>query len=278
MRALAVSLWALLVASSAVNGYLALTADRDPVTTHADARAADCPASVAEGRARLAIGCSHGLGTCSNFVEQCKALVAACEDTVEENLHPGPRFDRGTPDPASRERVAPLVAEALEPFPQLTSELECRSGICRVILEGEEANVPMDFALQKTMARITKAAAFSGEPDPDGGPPEKLTAWFELQEPDRVNAMDLLVKLGHDFEESDALAACHAAHPESGRLVLRVDLHPDDAPIVHVGGGLGLTSAGRCLVERFHALLSALDIPARHTGATRFMVFELPPE
>jgi RNA polymerase sigma-70 factor (ECF subfamily) len=86
-------------------------------------------ASAAGGRTTLA---SVPATSCPAALEQAQDEREAIERDLLQYEDPAIYFENAAPSPANQDRFAPLVTDLLSP--ELGGVLECRSGICRVLL------------------------------------------------------------------------------------------------------------------------------------------------
>jgi hypothetical protein len=267
------TLWGCAALGIAANAWLAArpSATKGDVTSvHADH---DCLGTAAVAREHAPSNCERELVQCSDTADGCAALVAECRDEGVGLRELDERFADGRRDVGNEARVRELLAGGLEHLDDTTWSLTCRDAICEIVIEGDVDGASL--AIETALRPLIQSASFvprAAENDHAAG----LAIYIEVHPRDRVFAMPLLEDLQRRFEASGALDECHRRHGDEGTFNIRVDLDPDDGPIVHVGGSVSVTPTGACLLERLDEELDRTEIPASHTGATRFLSYELP--
>jgi len=233
----------------------------------------DCAVAAALRHEQAAPSCDRELMQCSETADGCAALVAECRDEGVALRELDERFADGRRDVGNEARVQDLLAGALDEIDDTTWSLACRDAICEFLIAGDVDGASL--AIETALRPIIQSASFVPRAaDNDHAP--GLTIYIEVQPLGRAFAMPLLEDLQRRFEASGALDDCHVRHGDDGTFNVRIDLDPDDGPIVHVGGSVSVTPTGTCLIERLYEALERTEIPASHTGATRFLPYVLP--
>jgi hypothetical protein len=230
---------------------------------------ADCQGAHARGPGVVG-ACERELLACTELSDGCRGFVAACNEEVSASAGLGQRFSAAARSQVAEARLTPLLDRALGEVEGVEWVLECRGAVCRIALDGETDEAAA--VLQTELHHIIVQASFASEPSDQPERPE-LIAFLELHERDRVPAIPVLIDLQDRFEASGALLECA---PESGTFNVRVDLPVDQDVIVHYGGSVTGTAAGRCLLNAFDRELARTVIPPHRTGATRFLRYRSP--
>jgi hypothetical protein len=275
-------LLAALVASVGLNAYLALARDggssaREVSVEAGFSRTEAAPAAsdVPTVRARAETDPAQ----CPTALADCRADLSSLDEcTSSLPLHK--RFPIGQRNADGEARIAAVLPKVFaDPAP--ATDLECRDDVCRVDIvwtEGQDQEEYIQrFQDPELWGDLVGGRSFhSGRPGVDPISGEAVfseSIYLELRTAGTVNGMKILEELVGAFMASDARAVCAARHGDRGRLELRIDIGEDgDGGItIAAGGDLAGKPGGKCLVDRLEAMAAETPVPARVSGAVRFV-------
>lgn len=266
-------LWGGAVVGVAANAWLvASSASRTETASapYVEATRSECGSSEGRPAGDAQVGCERELLACAELFDGCSSVATQCADEAVTNAELHERFRVAGRSSVTEARIAPLLAIALGPIEGTTWQHECRGSICRIEIEGDSARA--EAALQVELRPMIELGSFAAAAT-DTDESSHLVVHLELHPHERVDAMPLLIDLQQRFEGTDRFATCS---PDEGTFNVRIDLDEEDGGLTQYGGSLANTDAGRCLVARLEHELARTDIPAHHTGATRFLRYRFP--
>jgi hypothetical protein len=179
-------------------------------------------------------------------------LLADRQRRLDSALDAEERFPRGRPDPYSEVRLANFIDEV---FADLTYTIECRSRICKLMVEEDVATWTRAFQEEAGERALTDSQIWVGADGPH---------FIELAEEARSRGILLSRRISRRIRESTSVAYCRRRFPLAGDLFVAVDLDGADRYAVTLRGSLVGTELANCVrmaVEAELAELTQIAIP-----------------
>jgi hypothetical protein len=299
-RPVMIALFSLLLASAILNAYL-LVRGSDPESIPAAQRQTEPPtqpivpekviprqvssaASVPSSTSRD----SAGAQSCDSRLSEVRAELDRAQRQIDLHLPPNARFDTGSPDPRSADRLRPELQRVFDTDGgTLHWAVECRSQVCRlhVIAEmGAERDWLAKLQGDDSIRRMSTGMSFqSGAPTNDPITGQALfeeEAYVRLgpEHEDTRSGLDIGRQLVERFRSSDAVRACTNGFQIAGTLDARIVVEEAGRFSYRFGGTLGTTPAGRCIAERLQEMASMVVLPNLPQGGMVFATFRSPPD
>lgn len=239
----------------------------------------------ATGAEPATMSCPEQLKSCDDSLSSCSGKLTSTTKELARYLPLDERFKRGAPNPAALAKIRPIVKAAFGGH-MPAHDLSCRGDACRlelVLPQGKSlASAMRNLQGPKMLGKVTGIAFEGAEPTYDpvtGDPLTRQAIYLGVPHVGTADGEPLLADVIQRFKASGAAWRCYRDSPATGELVLRLDIGDRGASgiVVHVGGDLAATAAGRCLADRIRAVAAAETIPPEVSGAVRFYRITLPP-
>lgn len=204
--------------------------------------------------------------------QACRERVAQLERDLARLAHrlggQRDRFDRGSPDPASEDRIRPHLSRILGEAKRIVSwQLSCRDRTCRIVVRTPWERRPEDTEWMRPLQIDAELRAWTsrmgfGGGGPDHDPATRDGVWehevlFDVR-PEREQEDPLratIRKLVADLERPELLDLCTRGYAERGTFGARFTLGHDGLTF-RFGGSLAPTPAGACLADRIRAIVT----------------------
>lgn len=174
--------------------------------------------------------------------------LADTHRAIDSKLRLDERFAKGTPDPASTERLRPFLAEVFGD--DYKYSYECRSHVCELTVAGSDRSWMSPFQDEAGRRALFDGATFGGEHD-----------YVLVMEEARSRGWLLVMTILEWLYESDAIARCRPQSPPPHDLSVQFDIDPDERLSASYSGALATTDVGACVRAVIDAELARVPIP-----------------
>lgn len=170
---------------------------------------------------------------------------------IEAKLQPDERFERGTPDSVSPERLRPFLSEIFGSKYKYT--FECRSHVCELNVNGDDFDWMQPLQEEGSRRALFDGASFSGQ-----------RAYLVMMEEARSRGWVLAQQVLQWIYESGEIARCRPKDPPPqglGDLSVSIDVDADDHLIAAYSGALADIDVGACVRTALDAELARIPVP-----------------